>query len=205
MNVSKKTRTLAVAGILTAITFLLGLTPIGYIPLPTMKITILCIPVLIGVMVEGLGMGIWLGFVFGLTSLLQIFMGDPMGLFLMGLSVPRTLMVVFIPRLLVPVTAYYSFKGIKKIGNKVTDKMSYGIAAFIGSLTNTAFFLGLLYALFIPELGVLAEAFGTTSEGLLAVIGSIVVTNGIPEAIAAVVLVSAICIAIDSYRKKQKK
>ena len=95
MNVSRKTRTLAIAGILTAITFLLGLTPIGYIPLPTMKITILCIPVLIGVLLEGLGVGIWLGFVFGLTSLIQIFMGDPMGMFLINLSVTRTLLVVF--------------------------------------------------------------------------------------------------------------
>ena len=203
MNITKKTRTLAIAGILTAITFLLGLTPIGYIPLPTMKITILCIPVLIGVLLEGLGVGLWLGFVFGLTSLLQIFMGDPMGIFLMNISVPRTLLVVFIPRLLVPVLAYLVYKGIKAIGNKITDKVGYGLSAFVGSITNTVFFLGMLYILFIPEMGQLAEAFGTTKEGMMAVIGSIVVTNGIPEAIAAVIIVAAVCIAVSAYRDKK--
>lgn len=203
MNITKRTRTLAIAGILTAITFLLGLTPIGYIPLPTMKITILCIPVLIGVLLEGLGVGIWLGFIFGTTSLLQIFMGDPFGVILMGYSVPRTLAVVFIPRLLVPITAYFSFKAIKLIGNKITDKVGYGIAALIGSLTNTVLFLGMMYLLFIPEMGQLAELFGTTAEGMIAVIGTIVATNGIPEAIAAVIIVAAVCIAVDGYRGKK--
>ncbi len=205
MNISKKTRTLAIAGVLTAITFLLGLTPIGYIPLPTMKITILCIPVLIGVLLEGLGVGLWLGFIFGLTSLIQIFMGDPMGMFLMNLSVLRTLTIVFIPRLLVPLVAYYVYKGVMLFKNKITDKVGFGIAALIGSLTNTVLFLGMLYVLFIPEVGMLAEAFGTTTEGMMAVIGSIVVTNGIPEAIAAVIIVAAVCIAVSAYREKQTK
>lgn len=203
MNITKSTRTLAIVGILTAITFLLGLTPIGYIPLPTMKITILCIPVLIGVLLEGLGVGLWLGFVFGITSLIQIFMGDPFGLFLMGLSVPRTLLIVFIPRLLVPVTAHFSYKVIKLIGNKITDKLGYAIAAFIGSITNTVLFLGMMYVLFIPEMGQLAELFGTTAEGMMTVIGAIVVTNGIPEAIAAVIIVSAVCIAVTGYSNKK--
>jgi uncharacterized membrane protein len=204
MNITKKTRTLAIAGILTAITFLLGLTPIGYIPLPTMQITILCIPVIIGVLLEGLAVGVWLGFVFGLTSFIQIFIGtNPMGLFILNLSVIRTLIIILIPRLLVPVTAFYSYKAIKLIGNKITDKVGYGIAALIGSLTNTVFFLGLMYVLFIPEMAIIAEAFGTTADGMMAVIGTIVVTNGIPEAIAAVIIVAAVCIAVSAYRERR--
>jgi uncharacterized membrane protein len=204
MNISKKTRKLAIAGILTAITFLLGLTPLGYIPLPAMKITILCIPVLIGVLLEGLGVGIWLGFVFGLTSLIQIFMGDVLGLFLIDISVARTLLVVFIPRLLVPIVAYYSYKAIKLIGNKITDKAGYAIAAFVGSVTNTVFFLGMMYFLFIPELGQLAELVGTTSDKMMAFIGGIVLTNGVPEAIAALIIVAAVCIAVTSVKSKKK-
>jgi uncharacterized membrane protein len=203
MNITKNTRKLAVAGVLTAITFLLGLTPIGYIPLPTMKITILCIPVLIGVLLEGLGVGVWLGFVFGLTSLIQILMGDPFGMFLMNISPTRTLANVFVPRLLVPITAFYSYKAIKLIGNKITDKAGYAIAALVGSLTNTVFFLGMMYLLFIPEMAEMANAFGTTQEGMMAVLGSIVVTNGIPEAIAAVIIVAAVCIAVSGYRGKK--
>ena len=104
-----------------------------------------------------------------------------------------------------PVTAYFTYKGIKLIGKKITDKAGYAIAALIGSLTNTVFFLGLLYLLFIPELAQLAQAFGTTKEGMLAVIGSIIATNGIPEAIAALIIVSAVCIAVSGYRDKKIK
>lgn len=205
MNISKRTRTLTIAGILTAITFLLGLTPIGYIPLPTMKITILCIPVLIGVLLEGLGVGLWLGFVFGVTSLIQIFMGSPLGLLLMNLSVPKTLLVLFVPRMLVPVVAFYVHKLIKLIGNKITDKVGYGIAALAGSLTNTVFFLGMMYVLFQPEMGQIAELFKTTKEGMSAVLLAIVGTNGIPEAIAAVIIVSAVCLALTSFKRKDKE
>lgn len=205
MNISKRTRTLTIAGILTAITFLLGLTPIGYIPLPTMKITILCIPVLIGVLLEGLGVGLWLGFVFGVTSLIQIFMGSPLGLLLMNLSVPKTLLVLFVPRMLVPLVAFYVHKLIKLIGNKITDKVGYGIAALAGSLTNTVFFLGMMYVLFQPEMGQIAELFKTTKEGMSAVLLAIVGTNGIPEAIAAVIIVTAVCLALTSFKRKDKE
>ncbi|MCK5128227.1 MAG: ECF transporter S component [Clostridiales bacterium] len=204
MNISKKTRTLTIAGILTAITFLLGLTPIGYIPLPTMKITLLCIPVLVGVLLEGKWVGIWLGFIFGLTSLIQIFMGDFIGIALMNISVFRTLLVVFVPRLLVPIVAFYVYEAIKLIGNKITNKMGYAIAALLGSLTNTAFFLGMMYLLFLPEMGELSALFGTTNTGMLAVIGSIVATNGVLEAVAAVIIVTAICIAVTTIKVKPK-
>lgn len=204
MNVSKKTRTLTTAAVLTALTFILGLTPIGYIPLPTMKITILCIPVLIGVLLEGLSVGLWLGFVFGLTSLIQIFMGSPLGQIMIGISFLRTLLVVFIPRLLVPVVAYLVHKLIRRIGKSITDKVGYAVAALIGSLTNTVFFLGMMYLLFLPELDQIGAIFKTTAEGVLAVLGSVVVTNGVPEAIAATIIVSAVCIALGKLYRDNK-
>ena len=203
MNITKKTRTLAIAGILTAITFLLGLTPIGYIPLPAMKITILCIPVLIGVLLEGLGVGIWLGFVFGLTSLIQIFMGDVLGLIIIEMSLIKTLIVVFIPRLLVPVVAYFVYKLIKLIGNKITDKVGYGIAAFFGSATNTAFFIGFIFLLFGKDFEQIAQPLEISADVLKYSLTGAIVTNGIPEAIAAVIIVTAVCIAVTAYREKR--
>ena len=203
MNITKKTRTLAIAGTLTAITFLLGLTPIGYIPLPTMKITILCIPVLIGVLLEGLGVGIWLGFVFGLTSLIQIFMGDVLGLIIIEMSLLKTLAVVFIPRLLVPVVAYFVYKLVKLIGNKITDKVGYAIAAFFGSATNTAFFIGFIFLLFGKDFDRIAGQLDISADILKYSLTGAIVTNGIPEAIAAVIIVAAVCIAVSSYREKR--
>lgn len=204
MNITKRTRTLAITGLLTAITFLLGLTPLGFIPInPTMKITILCIPVLIGVLLEGLGVGLWLGFIFGLTSLIQIFMGDVLGLIIIQVSLVKTLFVVFIPRLLVPVVAFYVYKLIKLIGNKITDKVGYAIAAFFGSITNTALFLGFIFIFFNKDFEMIASQLNITSDVLKYSLSSAVVINGIPEAIAAVIIVAAVCISVSAYVGKK--
>ncbi len=206
MNISKKTRKLVIVGLLTAITFLLGLTPLGFIPMPppALQLTLLCIPVIIGVLLEGLGVGLWLGFLFGVTSFIQVFIGmNGTGLFLLNISVVRTLIVIFIPRLLVPVVAFYVYKVITLFNNKITDKAGYAIAAFFGSVTNTVFFLGMMYLLFIPELAQLAEALDTTANGVIVVLGSFVVTNGIPEAIVAVIIVSAVCIAVTVVKPRK--
>lgn len=195
-NTSDRTRKLVVLSILTAITFFLGLTPLGYIRLGPFSITILCIPVLIGVITEGLAAGLFLGGIFGLTSLLQVFMGDPLGLFLFNLSPLRTIIMIFIPRLLVPITAYYTHKLLQKSNKNVVKRSTYVITSLIGSMTNTFFFLGFLYVLFIPEMAQIAEAFGTTTEKLLAFLGGIVISNGLPEAIAAAIIVSLVAMAL---------
>ncbi len=204
-NISERTKKLVILSLLTAITFFLGLTPIGYIRIGPFSITILCIPVLIGVITQGLGAGLFLGAVFGITSLLQVFMGDPLGLFLFNISPLRTIIMIFIPRLLVPVTAYYTLKLLQKSSKNVIKRSTYVITSIVGSMTNTFFFLGFLYVLFIPEMVQVAEAFSTTADNLLLVLGGIVVSNGIPEAIAAAIIVSLVVMAIFlAFGKKEK-
>ena len=58
--------------------------------------------------------------------------------------------------------------------------------------------------LFIPEIADIAAAFGTTEGLLLGVIGSIALTNGIPEMIAAMVLTPIICLALDKTILRNK-
>ncbi len=195
-NTSDKTRKLVTLALLTAITLFLGLTPLGYIRIGPFSITILCIPVLIGVVTEGLGVGLILGGVFGLTSLLQVFMGDPLGLFLFNISPLRTIIMIFIPRLLVPVTAYFTHYLLQKSSKNVVKRSTYVITSIVGSMTNTFFFLGFLYVLFLPEAAQVAEAFGTTAQKLMLFLGGVVISNGIPEAIAAAVIVSLVAMAI---------
>ena len=205
-NTSERTRKLVTLSLLTAITFFLGLTPLGFIRIGPLSITILCIPVIIGVIMEGLGAGLFLGAIFGITSLLQVFMGDPLGLYLFNISPIRTIIMIFIPRLLVPLTAYYTHYILQKSSKNVVKKSTYAITSLVGSLTNTFFFLGFLYLLFIPEIADVAEAFSTTSDKLLMVLGGIVISNGIPEAIAAAIIVSLVAMALYfafGYRGKQ--
>ena len=59
---NEKTRRIVITALLVAICLLLGLTPIGYISIGVIEITLLCIPVIIGTITEGLGVGLILGF-----------------------------------------------------------------------------------------------------------------------------------------------
>lgn len=194
-------RRFVTTALLVAVCLLLGLTPIGYIPIPPISITLMCIPVIIGVITQGLGAGLVLGFFFGLTSFLQIFI-KPTALnqLLFALSPIKTVITIFIPRLIVPVTAWLVHRGITG-DSKLRRNAGVGIGAFVGSITNTVLFLGTLYLLYLPEIGDVASALGTTPEmlgGVLATIGAI---NGLPEAAVAVVL----CIPIVAALKKLNK
>ena len=197
------TRKFVTIALLVAVCLLLGLTPIGYIPIPPIEITLLAIPVIIGVMTEGLGAGLVLGFFFGLTSFLQIFIKPtPFSQLLFALSPLKTVILVFVPRMLVPVTAWLVHKAITG-ESKARRGAAVGIGAFAGSLTNTVLFLGALYLLFLPEIGELSAAFGTTPELLAGVLAGIGAVNGLPEAAVAVLLCIPIVAALRKLRQKK--
>lgn len=198
----EKTRTLVIAALLIAICLILGLTPVGYIPIGTIEITLLCIPVIIGTITEGLGVGLILGFFFGLTSFLQIFIKPtPFSQFLFGLSPLKTILIVFIPRIIVPVTTWLVHRAVNG-ESRIRQRGAAGLAAFTGSLTNTVLFLGALYLLFLPEIDQLSNAFGATPNTLLAVIAGIGAVNGLPEAAVAVLLSIPIVWALTKYKNK---
>ena len=196
-------RRFIITSLLVAICLLLGLTPVGYIPIPPIEITLLCIPVIIGTITEGLGVGVVLGFFFGLTSFLQIFI-KPTALsqLLFAISPLKTVILVFVPRLLVPVTTWMVYRAING-ESRTRQRVATGAGALVGSLTNTVLFLGALYLLFLPEIGQVAEAFGTTPSllgGILCTIGAI---NGLPEAAVAVLLCVPIVWAIQKQKSKK--
>jgi Predicted membrane protein len=185
---NEKTRRIVVTALLVAICLLLGLTPVGYIPIGAIEITLLCIPVIIGTIMEGLGVGLILGFFFGLTSFLQIFIKPTaFSQFIFSLSAWKTVVIIFIPRMFVPVAAWLIYRALKG-ETRGRRRVAAGVAAFTGSLTNTVLFLGGMYLIFLPEAGQMAQAFGTTPELLLGVIAGIGAINGLPEAAVAVLL-----------------
>ena len=198
----QNTRRLTITAMLAAICLLLGLTPLGYIPIPPIAITLLCIPVIIGTVTQGLRVGLILGFVFGLTSFLQIFIRPtPLSQLLFSLSPFKTIILVFVPRLIVPVTTWFVYKAITG-ESKSRQRVATGTAAFVGSMTNTVLFLGAMYLLFLPEIDVMAQAFSATPETLFAVLAGIGAINGLPEAAVAVLLCIPIVIAITKFKNK---
>ena len=71
----KKLQDLTLTAVLAALVLLMSFTPLGYLKVGFVSITFLTIPVAIGAMVVGPGAGLFLGTLFGITSLIQAIMG----------------------------------------------------------------------------------------------------------------------------------
>lgn len=184
---------MTVIGVLSAISIMMSMLPfIGYIPIGPIKATIMHIPVIIGAIIEGPVVGATIGLIFGLTSLWN------------AITQPVLLSPLFInplvsvlPRILIGIVTYYVYQGVYKISKKV-----YGsgfIAGVIGSLVNTAGVLGMIYILYADKYLALMEQQGASAAKLLF---GVVLTSGIPEALVAGLIVSAVSVALIRKGKK---
>ena len=192
-------RKMVVIAMLSGICLFLGLTGLGFIPLPLFKLTILHLPVIIGAIIEGPVVGGSIGLIFGLFSIYQnITAPTPMSPFFYN---P---LVSVLPRILIGVISYYVYKIIRaKVKN---IKVSISIAAICGSLINTIGVLGTIYLVYFKDYATVLMERGTISTNsmsavttaLLTVIG----TNGLAEAILSSLIVSPIVIAIFKMQKK---
>jgi len=119
------TRQMAISGMLGAIAILLGITRLGFIPVPTPagNATIMHIPAILGGILEGPLVGALTGLIFGLYSFANAtnpLFADPL--------------IAILPRIFIGVTSYYVYKFFKQ---------SSVLAAIAGTLTNTIGVLGL--------------------------------------------------------------
>ena len=168
-------RKMAVIGVLSAISVMMSMIPfIGYIPIGPIKATIMHIPVIIGAIVEGPVVGAIIGLIFGLTSLWN------------AITQPVTLSPLFLN----PLVSVLISKRVYASGF---------IAGIIGSLTNTAGVLGMIYILYADKYLGLIEQKGANAAKLLF---GIVLTSGIPEALVAGLIVSAVSVALIRKGKK---
>ncbi|MFI3206874.1 MAG: ECF transporter S component [Clostridia bacterium] len=124
-------------GILTAILILMQFTPIGYLRIGIVSITFMAIPVSVGAIVLGPLAGVILGAVFGITSLIQCFMGDAFGIALLSIDPALTAILCIVPRVLVGLASAYVFKLFK---NK-KGILSYAVSALSASVVNTVGFI----------------------------------------------------------------
>lgn len=193
---SRKNARLVQLSMWTALTLILAFVPyLGYITIGPFSITTVHIPVILGAIMLGPAAGAFLGFVFGLTSVIQATLQVPLTAFLFSPFVPfgdfRSLLIAFIPRILVGVFAGYMYLLIKK-----ADKRGYiaSLAAgIIGSLTNTVLVLGGAYLLFGHQY---AQAANIPFKGLFWALLTVIATNGIVEAVVAAVIVTAVAKAL---------
>ena len=196
-------RKMILAAIFIAMIILLAFTPmLGYIKIGPLSITTIGIPVIIGSLILGPYYGMLLGFVFGMTSFLQCFMGDAFGAALVGISPVSTFITCIVPRVLVGLVPALLFKLIMK---RPTNSRSVAVfvSALAGSLTNTVFFLGFLGLLFgrteyIRSMQVQAD--GTTIS-LFALLVGFAGVNAIAEAVAVAIIAPPVYFALQPHKK----
>lgn len=174
MNLS--VRKIVISGILGAISILLGVTRLGFIPVPTPAghATIMHIPVILGGVLEGPVVGLITGIIFGLFSFLQPgapFFADPL--------------VSIFPRLFIGIVSYLVYYSTKNI-NTV---LACILAGAFGSATNTVLVLGMAtWRGYLPS-----EV--SVSIGLL---------HGLPELVVAAILTVILVKGIQRIRTTEE-
>lgn len=178
----KSTRILVFMAILIALMLIFSFTPVGYIPLGFVDITLMCLPVLIGTFVLGLRSGLGLAAVFIATSLIQLVIKpSALSLIMLDNNVFLCILTLTIPRLLIPLASW----GVWKALERRWPRVSMIIASAAGSLVNTFGYLLLLQLWFT---GAIIQSYSFTPEAAAAFIWGIVLTNGLPEAAAAALI-----------------
>lgn len=183
---SSKTRRLVLIGALGGISIFLGVSGLGLIRLPIFSLTIMHVPVIIGALLEGPIVGIAVGLIFGLFSMYQNITAPGLTSFIFWNPI-----VALIPRMLIGIVAYYSFKLLK---SKIKSTgVCAGFAAILGTLTNTIGVLGLTYILYLDRYAQAREISREAVAGTLLTVG---LTNGVPEAIVSALITIPIVVTM---------
>jgi uncharacterized membrane protein len=177
-----RTRKIVITGILGAISIFLGLTRWGFLPwFGGISLTIMHVPVIIGAVLEGPIVGLAIGLIFGVFSMIQaaVAPNGPADTWFVNplLSV--------VPRLFVGPVAWLVWRSLKQ-----WPVLALAAAGIAGSLTNTVLVLGM-----IGLMGLLPWP----------AIYGIAIANGLPEIGISAVLVVAVIAAWQQIQLGRKR
>ena len=185
--------------LMAAIVILLANTPLGMIQLPIIKATTVHIPVIIGAILLGPLAGAILGAVFGVCSLISNTMAPTLLSFAFSpfmsttglIGAAKAIWISVGCRILIGVVSGWLWILFKKIkmNKKIYQVIALAITGFVGSMVNTITVMGSIYILFAKQYAEVKEVAVTAVWGLIM---TTVTASGIPEAIAAAILVAVI-------------
>jgi len=206
MEKSKKdTRWMVSVALMAAIVIVLANTPLGLIQLPIIKATTVHIPVIIGAILLGPAAGAILGAIFGICSLISNTIAPTLLSFAFSpflasdfAGVLKALWISIGCRILIGVVSGWLWIAFKKL--KVNSWVALPITGFVGSMTNTIFVMGSIYLLLA---GQYASVKNVALDAVWGLIMATVTASGIPEAIAAAILVTALGKALLAFFRRQ--
>ena len=182
---------------LVAIVFVMAFTPLGYIPMPGIKISLMVIPVAVGAILLGPSAGLVLGGVFGLTSVIQSMSGDGLGPLMMQISPISNIIVRLPTRMLMGWLVGIIYLALK---NSKASKLAIPVACVASPLLNTLFYMSTLFNR--PEIQDWASAASLPVSNVFAFVSALVGFNAVFEATASFIAGSAITKALMVALKK---
>lgn len=200
MKIKKRdTQWMVSVALMAAIIVILANTPLGMIQLPIIKATTVHIPVIIGAILLGPLAGGILGTVFGMCSLISnttapTLLSFAFSPFMSTTGIGGALKAIWVSvgcRILIGVVAGWLWILFKKLkmNQKVYQIIALALTGFLGSMVNTITVMGSIYLLFARQY---AEVQNVAVTGVWGLILGTITTAGIPEAIAAAVIVAIV-------------
>lgn len=202
------TRYMATLAMLCGVLLVMGMTGIGFIPLPVIKATTMHIPVIIGAILLGPKAGLVLGTVFGLCSIwantttpgLLSFAFSPFMTTEGLLGVAKSLWIALGCRMLFGTMAGWLWMLFRKFFKQ--EYAALPLTAAVSTILHTILVMGSIYVLLTQQY---AEAKNVAISAVFGLIMGTITASGIPEAIAAAILVTVIGKALLNMRTRIKK
>lgn len=192
------TKRLVLLAALTGILLVLSFTPLGYLNIGPLAISLNMIPVAIGAIACGPTGGVVLGAVFGITSCLQcvgIGGSSAMGMILFEINPVLALLQRLIPRILAGLLAGFLYIGMNRLHFK--PSVSGFITGFCAALLNTVLFMAALILMF----GRTEYLQGLINgQNILLFVCTFVGINALVEMLAATLIVGAVSSALKKAR-----
>lgn len=192
---NKKIRDLTIHALLIAIMAIMAFTPLGYLKIGVVQMTLMCLPVTAGIFFGGKKTGLLLGTVFGLTSFVQCFGLDAFGTTLFSMSPVKTALLCFGPRMLMGFLVGLIFEALQK--SKLNKFVSYTAASLLPPVFNTILFVTTFILFFkgTEFYAGLEDTFGTTNVFLF--FASFCGINAVLEAVLNTVVGIPMCRALE--------
>lgn len=202
------THRMALLAMFGAVLLVMGMTGIGFIPLPLIKATTMHIPVILGAVLLGPAAGGVLGGIFGLCSVwantttpgLLAFAFSP---FMTTEGLPGVLKSLWIGigcRILFGVLAGWLWRIVRTICKK--EYLALPVTAAAATVCHTLLVMGSIYLLLAQQY---ADAKNVAISAVFGLIMGTVTASGIPEAIAAAILVTVLGKALLHLTERMKK
>lgn len=186
-------RNFVVLALLIAILLLMSMTPLGYLNIGPLAITLNVVPLAVAAVALGPVGGLICGCVFGLTSFLQclgVGGSSAMGVMLFSINPFLAFVQRFVPRALDGLLLGWIYRGLSK---KAKPYVACAITGLLSAFLNTLFFMTALLVLFGGTEYVQGLVAG---RNLLVFVCAFVGVNAVAEMAAATVLTGAVGAAL---------